>query len=309
MTDAINNLVAVPMVAHVMTAAEKELVDLIKLTNPGTAGDLTYENIVLSKAVAVTGREDTRNTKVVVSGVPEKGIAEKSKDVFYWRIDLAVLFSHITPSVGLTITESMSTHDLVPAINAKYGTTITTDDIVQTPLDVTTLPGTAIIKAADGNVKYFGQFSIAFNNSDEKLEDLIVNDSLIGFNMPNNDPSKGQASMYSYNLESSESSVAFWEGLELDQPLPQAAEDEFNALYGMPADDIWLFDTSGNSVGYNLTGATTKYVGTNTGATLHTQFGITPNPRFGKVAIIQLGDKCANFGGYFLVGWSATSRK
>lgn len=289
--------------AHVMTNSEKELVDLIKLTNPGSAGDLSYENIVLSKAAAIEGREDKRDTQVMVAGIPEKGIAEKPKAVFYWRVNLGILFQKLTPSVGVNITEGMTTHDLVPALNEKYGTTLTTDDVIQTALDITTLPGTCIIKAVDGNVKYTGEFSLSFDNSNLNLSDIILNDSLLGFNYPSTDLTKGQATLYSYGLEAPEDSWAFWSGLEIDQPLPQQGEDQVNALYGVPSTDLWHFDAA-NTVDFNLQGATVKYTGANEAATIKTQFGVTTNPKYNKVAIFELGSGCKNFAGKFLVGWT-----
>lgn len=299
--------------AHVMTNSEKELVDLIKKTNPGTAGDLSYENIVLSKAAVVDGREDTRNSQVMVAGIPEKGIAEKPKAVFYWRVDLGILFQKITASVGTNITEGMTTHDLVPALNEKYGTTITTDDIVQTPLDTTSLPGTCIIKAMDGNVKYTGEFSLSFDNSNLNLSDIIVNDSLLGFNYPSTNLTKGQASMYSYSLEAPADSETFWAAVEVDQPLPTQAEDHINALYGIPSTDLWHFDAA-NTVDFNLQGAVVKYTGnvepeSGLDATIESRFGIKPNPKFTKVTIIQLGDACKNFAGYFMVGRVPAAKK
>lgn len=289
------------VVIRPMQQSEKELLKLIKKTNPTTAIGLTEENIFFSKATPVTGRPDGRNSKVTVTGIPEKGVAEKPRVVHYWRVDLGILFQRINASVGLPITEGMTTHDLVPALNAKYGTTLTTDDIVQTALDIDPLPGLATIKAVDGNVKYIGEFIVTFDRNDINLEEAIVNDSLDGFNYPSADLTKGQATLYSFSLESAEESVAYWPTLEVDKPLPAAAEDHFNALYGLDNAEVWTFLAEAGN--YNLTGATVKYVGANDVAALKTQFGIDTNPTFGKVAIIELGPQCANFAGLFLIGW------
>lgn len=294
---------AMPQGAEIkpMTQSEKELVDLIKLTNPGTAGDLTYENIILSKGAAVTGRPDNRNSQVVVAGIPEKGVAEKPKSVFYWRVDLGVLFQKISPSVGVTVVAGMTTHDLVPAINAKYGTTITIDDIEKTDLVIDPLPGTAIIKAVDGNVKYIGEFALSFDNSAIHLADVILVDTLLGFNYPSADLTKGQATLYSYSFECPEESEAFWGGLTAEEALPTTAEDHINLLYGLDNSQIWSF--TGDEVDYNLTGSVVKYAGANDQAKILKDLKINTNPIFEHVAIFQLGAECKNFAGLFVVGW------
>lgn len=284
-----------------MIQSEKELVDLIKLTNPGTAGDLTYENIILSKAGAVTGRPDNRNSMVVVAGIPEKGVAEKPKTVYYWRVDLGVLFQKLTPSVGVTVVAGMTTHDLVPAINAKYGTTIDIEDIVKTDLVIDPLPGTATIKAVDGNVKYIGEFAISFDNSAIHLQDVILIDTLLGFNYPSADLTKGQATLYSYSFECPEESEVFWGGLTAGEDLPTTAEDHINLLYGLDNSQIWRF--TGDVVDYNLTGSTVKYAGVNDQAKILKDLKINTNPIFENVAIFQLGAGCKNFAGLFVVGW------
>ena len=288
------------IVAHPMTQSEKELLQLIKRTNPVTAMGLTEENIIFSPAEAVE-RPDGRNTKVTVVGIPEKGVAEKPRVIYYWRVDLGVLFQRINATVGTPIFEGMTTHDLIPAINLKYGTTLTTDDIEQTPLDIDPLPGLATIKAVAGNVKYINEFLISFDRNDINLEEAIVDDTLDGFNYPNADLTKGQATVYSFSLESAEESIPYWLALEVDQPLPTTAEDHFNAMYGLDNSEIWSFQAEAGD--YNLTGSTVKYVGVNDAAALKTQFGIDTNPLFAKVAIIELGADCANFAGLFLIGW------
>lgn len=287
-------------VPHPFTQAEKELLQLIKRTNPSTSQGLTEENIIFSKATAVT-RPDGRNSKVVVVGIPEKGVAEKPRTIYYWRVDLGILFQRINATVGLPISEGMTTHDLIPALNLKYGTTLTTDDIELTPLDIDPLPGIATIKAVEGNVKYIGEFMVTFDRNDINLDEAIVNDTLDGFNYPNADLTKGQATVYSFSLESAEESIPYWLALEVNQPLPAAAEDHFNALYGLDNAEIWSFQAEPGD--YNLTGATVKYVGVNDAAALKTQFGIDTNQLFAKVAIIELGADCANFAGLFLIGW------
>lgn len=288
------------IVAHPMVQSEKELLQLIKRTNPITAMGLTEENVIFSPGEAVT-RPDGRNTKVTVVGIPEKGVAEKPRVVYYWRVDLGILFQRINASVGAPIAPGMTTHDLIPSINAKYGTTLTTDDIELTVLEIDPLPGLATIKAVAGNVKYIGEFIVTFDRNDINLDEAIVDDTLEGFNYPNADITKGQATVYSFSLESAEESIPYWLALEVDQPLPTAAEDHFNALYGLDNAEIWSFQAEPGD--YNLTGATVKYVGVNDAAALKTQFGIDTNQLFAKVAIIELGADCANFAGLFLIGW------
>lgn len=285
-----------------MTQSEKELVDLIKLTNPGTAGDLTYDNIILSKAAAVADRPDKRDSLVVVAGIPERGVAEKPKTVYYWRVDLGVLFQKINASVGLTIAAGMTTHDLVPAINAKYGTTITIDDIEKTDLDIDPLPGLVSIKAVAGNVKYTGEFALAFDNSAIHLQDVILVDTLLGFNYPSADTTKGQATLYSYSFESPEESETFWGGLVAGEALPAVAADHINLLYGLDNQEIWHFDTTG-AADFNLDGAVTQYAGVNDAALILRDHKINTNPIFTHVAIFKLGANCKNFAGLFLVGW------
>ena len=65
-----------------------------------------------------------------------------SVTVYYNRIDLPVLFKNIAVSLRFEALAGTTYHttDLIPKLNAKYGTDFVADDFVDSVIDLSTLP-------------------------------------------------------------------------------------------------------------------------------------------------------------------------
>lgn len=275
----------------------------LALVNRDNKTNLVEDQIVFGTASVNPDVAIQRNTKLRLTAVPGKGF-RGHVDVWYNRIDLGILFKNVSANVGLEVTEGLTSDALIPLINAKYGTQFEVEDFeAATPLDVA--GGTATLTAKADNVAYISSFDVKYGLEEVALDSVILVTTLTGFNYPNSDTTKGQAAIYSYNLDGSSQPDDFWATLALGA-VTEAVVVPFNQAYRV--DEDWVFDaTAGTTpeggelipaVAYNLAGAEVIYNGDVTGAPA----GHLVNPVYNKVVLLQLSaEKCANFGGVLSV--------
>lgn len=92
----------------------------------------------------------------------------------YRKLDVSVLLKEIDPWVYFT--GALSTVDLIPAINARFGLDLTASDIVDHPLQ--DAGKTAIIEMAASSTLYRGTVTINVGNSLPILDTLVAERSL-----------------------------------------------------------------------------------------------------------------------------------
>lgn len=287
-----------------MNVAFNKLLALINRDNSLTGlRALTDVNVTAVATVNADG-SIARNTHAIVEAVAGKGM-RGNVEVYYNRIDLGVLFSKINPNVGITVTDGMTTDDLIPLINEKYGTDFEIEDFTASqPLVVSADVQTVTLTAAVDNHAYIGSFELKYGEAELSLDSIVLITTLTGFNYPNGDITKGQAAIYSYNLDGSAQPQDFWSSVALG-PVTADFVVPFNQAFRV--DEDWIFDMSADTnpegtpippMDYNLAGAVVIY----NGATADAPAGNLINPAYTNVVLMSLSpSKCANFGGILSV--------
>lgn len=275
---------------------------LLALVNRDNHTNIVDDQITLGLPLVNPDAGIARDTKITLSAVPGKGF-RGSVTVWYNRIDLSILFKNVSANVGLEITEGMTSDVLIPLINEKYGTDFEVADFeAATPLVVE--GGTVTFTAKADNVAYKGAFDVKYGLEEIALDSVVLVTTLTGFNYPNADITKGQAAIYSFNLDGSSQPDNFWAGVALGAVTADFVTP-FNQAYRV--DEDWIFDMSADTnpegtpipaMDYNLAGAEVIYNGDVSAAPA----GQLVNTVYNKVVLMTLSaTKCANFGGTLAV--------
>lgn len=290
-----------------MSNAINKLLAMVNRDNATSLpSSLTESQVAISVAAANTNAKVSRDTQVTLTAKP--GTSYRNKvTVYYNRIDLAVLFKSFKVNVGIDVQEDQTTDDLLPLINAKYGTDFEVGDIVQAPLTVG--EGERVVKlvAAEGNLVFVGEVNVSYDLEAIDLDSVVLTTTLTGFNYPNSDLTKGQGAVYSFNLDGSAIPGDFW-STAVKGEVTADFVDPFNRSFRV--DEDWVF--SDEAAEFNLGGATVVYNGVNDKATVAAEIAavndpvamqaLLLNPAYKKVCVMQLSaDKCTNMGGYVTV--------
>ena len=291
-----------------MSNAINKLLAMVNRDNAvSLPSSLTESQVAISVAAANTNAKVSRDTQVTLTAKP--GAPYRNKvTVYYNRIDLAVLFKSFKVNVGIDVQEDQTTDDLLPLINAKYGTDFEVGDIVQAPLTVG--EGERVVKlvAAEGNLVFVGEVNVSYDLEAIDLDSVVLTTTLTGFNYPNSDTSKGQGAIYSFNLDGSAVPGDFWGNAALGAVTADFVSP-FNVAFRV--DEDWVFDDAA-AADFNLGGATVVYNGVNDRATVAATLAqvndpisfqeVLLNPAYKKVCIMQLSaELCQNLGGYVTV--------
>lgn len=134
-----------------MSTTSDKLLELINRTN-GT--HLTQEQVRLTQLAV-----ENDHSLTLVSAVPGHGLLG-DVDVTANMINVAVLFQSINVKVKLDVVEGMSTDDLLPFINKRYGTEFGAGDFVLQPLDETLEQAEILMTVTPGNLGYKGSFTV-----------------------------------------------------------------------------------------------------------------------------------------------------
>lgn len=267
---------------------------LLALINRDNKTNLVEAQVTIGTPVANPDAGVARDTKVRVTAVPGKGF-KAHVDVWYNRIDLSLLFKNVNANVALAVTDGMTTDALIPLINAKYGTDFEKEDFTDAqPLVVSDQFQTVTLTAKADNVAYVQSFAVRYGIEEVALDSVILVTTLTGFNYPNADTAKGQAAIYSFNLDGSTAPDDFWSTVAVG-PVSASFVTPFNQAYRV--DEDWVFDGA-VAKDYNLGGAQVIYNGDTSAAPADQLINSTYN----KVVLMQLSATlCSNFGGVLSV--------
>lgn len=273
------------------------ITQLLALVNRDNGTNLTDTQVTVNAAAVNTDKSIARDTVVKIDAIPGKGY-RGSVTVYYNRIDLGVLFLNVGANVGINVPIGGESSDdrLIGLINAKYGTHFEAGDLVAVPLTASADIQEVTLAAVGGNVMYQGQFVVKYGLAETALDSVVLITTLDGFNYPSADLTKGQASIYSYNLDGSAEPKNFWATVSAG-PVTAAFVKPFNTAFRV--DEDWVFDASTKD--FNLYGATVVFAGDNDPAAALAAYGVATNPTYNKVVIMKLGAECANFAGYLTV--------
>jgi len=282
-----------------MTIALNKLLALVNADNTATLPQALTETQVTVGAPAVnTNDKYAKDTKVELQAIP--GVKYRGKvTVYYNRIKLDLLFKNINANVGIDVQDGQTTDDLIPLINAKYGTDFEVGDLVVQPLVTGSGPRTVELAAVESNLAYSGTFTLTYDLEAIDLDSVVLVLDLNGFNYPNADTTKGQGAIYSYDLDGSTVAGDFWSTVAVGA-VDETFVTPFNTAFRV--DEDWIFDDATPS-DFNLAGAMVVFNGVNDPATVKAAApGLLLNPTYNNVCVMQLDPvKTTNLGGYLTV--------
>lgn len=282
-----------------MSIALNKFLAMVNADNSATLPQaLTETQVTLGAPAANTNVVYAKDTKIEIQAIP--GVKYRGKvTVYYNRIKLDLLFKNIAANVGIDVQDGQTTDDLIPLLNAKYGTDFEVGDLEVLPLVAGNGPRTVELTAVAGNIAYSGKFTVTYDLEAIDLDSVVLVLDLNGFNYPNADTTKGQGAIYSYDLDGSTVAGDFWASAVVG-PVDDTFVAPFNTAFRV--DEDWVFDdtTPGE---FNLAGATVVFNGVNDPATVKAVApGLLLNPTYNDVCVMKLSeDKITNLGGYVTV--------
>ncbi len=156
---------------------------VLALINQQAGLSLTWEQVEFGEPIAATGETPTRNTEMVITGIPNSGY-KGSTTVYYDRIDL-VEFETLESHKILQIEGEPTIEKILQAFNDLYGSNLQLDDIRDDhtiPLDVD--GGVEfILRAAAGSYAYRGNATMTLQPADVDLAVAIDDPMLNGLTL------------------------------------------------------------------------------------------------------------------------------
>ena len=268
-----------------MSASLNKLLELINRDN-GTLHALEDD---LSFGVPEVNTDGNgRDTKILIKSA---NLIKYTGEVtaYYNRLSIPLLFKNISPVLlKSTIPASAKTaRDVVPLVNAKYGTTFEPEDIVPTPFTLDNPPVDLAFTATVESLAYKGSVTVVLAADGSNLPDVFTVTLLNGLDYPNNDVTKGQAAVYSYRFVATGTDAA----TAITYTVGDVATEALRIILAKLSGDSWIINS--NAGDFNLSGATVVY----NGAIANRPAAVPNNPAYTNVLVIQLGNLCANFGG------------
>ena len=226
----------------IYSKAGKDMVfDLINQANPRDV-PFTAQNTVIEAITAQNNTVDgvTYNTKARVRGISGAGYTGV-QTVYYNRLALNSLFSATT--VRLDSYSAASVHEALPIINARYGLSLTTTDVVNNGLlnpgvtnynssvNLTGAAGSPLLTANSTTLYYYRGLPV--------LSAFILNKNVPAYTHPVSDPTVKSASMLTVGLDFTESkNLLLVDGTGM--PNFAALSQVLTQTYGLPAWDAPL---------------------------------------------------------------------
>jgi len=165
--------------------SKDEVYDLINQANPDLGFVASPANVNLTvPSVATVSGQPNLNTKITLGAV-QGGDFMGRKDVFYRRRSLTSLFRGVTVQIDLYRAPvaagavAYTVYQLLPYINAKYGMSLTEDDITNANiLYGSTLEGgfnttTVTVQAKATSLGYIGSFALKWKSAPQDLATMI----------------------------------------------------------------------------------------------------------------------------------------
>lgn len=221
------------------------------------------------------------NTQITVTAKNENSPYAGAVTLKYQRRDLARLATLVDLKVGMYLPRT--TLQVAQAVNARFGTNLTLDDIVQsTALNLTDDEGVVTLTAKENSLGWTGTVAVTVVKGNYPLSAFLTNTKLAAMNYPTPVASKPFAELYSYSRDF----TAFATNLKAvgvgSNQLPVVL-DALKAVTGDP----WVL--SGQSR-YSLDGATVSFVGQTHGDDRFRQ-------RYSQVILVTLSDQCLGLAG------------
>lgn len=268
------------------------IIDLINAANNST---LDETKVSFGAPAPLTDDPSNHNTRTTVASVRGGGYVG-SVNVTYNRLDIALLFNGI--DVVIDVPDAVTTADLLPRLNEKYGLGLEVSDISDTNIDKSSGTGsyTHTLVISGGSYAYIGSLSLivgAEPEVGERLDTVILVNNLSGLLYPNSDTDKAQARVYSWDINGNP--ISAWLSVRAvgETIVDNALATELNKV----TPDLWVYDGDAPAE-FNTAGAEVIYAGPNL-ATNDTNQG------YNRIVQIRLSEtNCTNVGGVLTLGYT-----
>ena len=268
------------------------LIKLLELINRDNGTLHALEDDLSFGVPEVNDSGNGRDTKITIASAnPSKYTGEVV--AYYNRLSIPLLFKNISPVLQKSVipAEATTARDLVSLINAKYGTTFEPEDIVTTPFTLDNPPVDLSFTATAESLAYKGSTVVVLAADGKPLPDVFPVTLLSGLDYPNNDITKGQASIYSYRLAAINNDAVAVAGYTVGDMATESLRQLLVKLSG----DAWVIN--GNAGDFNLSAATVVY----NGLVSARPAAVPNNANYTNVLVVQLGALCNNFGGLLTI--------
>jgi len=123
---------------------------------------LSVENVVLEAVKVLGADKDTINTQATLRPLPDSGFTD-SILIGWRRIRLDRLFYAIP--VVIRNPDAQTTRDLIPILNAMYGTTLTPTDVLSATLPPNAVNANVVMTANPASLYITGSFTLRFTKA------------------------------------------------------------------------------------------------------------------------------------------------
>lgn len=261
---------------------------VIRAINTANGLSLSDTNCIISKPAPVSGSWNEMNTdKNTVVKVSQRvpAVTYNGKNwCVYNRTTLTAFLNQLPNANSLKVDKPKTTHDLIRAINRRWGMGLETTDIVNSP--ITTLDengtGQVAIFAHPESLMWIGSHTFNVAQSDAMLNENVTTTTMPGFTYPDGtyDPvaNYGYAQPYSYQYNFT---------LRSDQLHAIKANDAVDPLVEILTyitGSAWTNAEADAAASQTLTGSVITYNGLNTAS-------MPTNSAFKYVLVLKMGAK------------------
>jgi hypothetical protein len=181
-----------------------------------------------------TGQHPNHNSHVTIQANNTAAPYQGTVEIFYNRLlldDLAKLVTLTLKAPSVT-----NSHDLLPFLNARFGTNLETTDVVLVDAEDFTDYKTVQLTAEASSLGWIGTVSVSVSQGEIPLENYLTVTALPGLDYPTPYATLPFAQMYSYWRDFSEH-VAYLKTLTVGQAIPQELATILTDITG----DTWAF--------------------------------------------------------------------
>lgn len=257
---------------------------------------LTVSNCIISKPSPISGSwkemNTTKNTVVKVSQVVPAVTYNGRNWCMYNRVQLSAFLNQLPNPTSLAADAPKTTHDLLRAINRRWGMGLETTDIINEPITLDADgKGQVAIIAHPESLMWIGSHTFNVVQGDARLDENVTTTTMPGFTYPNGSvdhaTNYGYAQPYSYQFNftlRSDLLHAFTTGTTLT-----GLADILTYITGT----TWLNSGSDGVRTYTLDGAEITYNGLNNA-------NLPTNSAFKYVMIVKTGANCILKGNLYI---------
>lgn len=251
-----------------MSVFQKPLANLLGYINSANGLSLLADDLSFSVPKPTDGTwqgvSTAKNTKLTLRPKTNKYTGKVT--VVYDRLNLSD-FKKFKPSLPVLAYGITTVYALLPSILSSWGLNLTTDDVVDGPLNLTNGAGTFTLTAKDTSLIWLGSIDVTVAVGGADLSALTTVTNLPGLNYPVSDTSQTSALVYMYPYDftsSRDTLLALTSGSTLTADQATSLANLIKAVDTGAGAALWNADAS--STQWSLSGAKVFFNGINTSA-------------------------------------------